>query len=750
MSVRELMKTIQNNRDLKKHVSTIIERKDTPPQYGQLGQTLPTPIQSYLENHHIQLYIHQTEVLEKARAGSNVALVTSTASGKTLAFMLPVFEKLLQDPYSTALLIYPMKALSYDQLKEIQQVEQKTGLDFKTAVYDGDTPKAERKTIRDNSRIILSNPHALHWYLAWHRLWSRYFSKMRYIIIDEAHWYRGIFGTNVAFLLRRLRRILEYYGSDPQFITSSATMADPQEHAQNLTGKNFELVNKDGSSRGQKFYLFWDTSVNPRRSQHLQTADLTAACVQHGLQTLCFSVSRKIAELTASWANNLAPGIDIVPYRSGYLPEERRKLEKKFKNKEITGISSTNALELGVNIGGLDAVVIGGYPGTISSFHQRAGRAGRSFRESLVVQALYDNPLDTYLLANPNYLFKEPSEQAIISLGNEQITTNHLLCASEELPLRKEDQIWFGPHYQKLVKKILAEGYIKPITSRLAKISTPSASAKQYSYNGKGSCFHVSLSDIDGDTYRLVYEGQVLEELSRRQAFSEAFPGAVFMHRAEPFKVVNFDESTRTIELNPYDRDMYTSPLKETEIQVEELLQTREEQSYLLHFGKVSVSEQVYGYILRSLSKTMEKNFLEEPLTLQYRTESVWVSFKDLPHGSLDGGFHALEHLLIGVSPLLAMCDRWDLGGVYNTVSKELFLYDGFPGGIGISRRLFQHYNTLAEKALEVVSRCSCETGCPKCVMSPKCGSNNEPLSKSSATTILQSLIQAPDGKSLP
>ncbi len=744
MSVHELIKTIQNNRDLHKQVSTIMEKKDAPPQYAHLEQPLPAPIQCYLEDQGIQLYIHQAEVLEKARAGSDVALVTSTASGKTLAFLLPVFEKLLYEPHSTALFIYPMKALSYDQLKEMLHMEKETGTDLKTAVYDGDTPKSARKAIRDKSRIILSNPHALHWYLAWHRLWSRFFRNLQYIIVDEAHWYRGIFGTNVAFLLRRLRRILEYYGSDPQFIISSATMADPQEHAKSLTGKEFDLVNKDGSSRGRKTYLFWDTSVNPKRSQHLQTADLTAACVQYGLQTLCFSVSRKIAELIASWANTLTDGAEIVPYRSGYLPEERRKLEKKFKEREIAGISSTNALELGVNIGGLDAVVIGGYPGTISSFHQRAGRAGRSTRESIVIQALYDNPLDTYLLANPHYLFKEPSEQAVISLGNEQIMTNHVLCASEELPLSKEDQKWFGPEYEKVVSRLIGERFIKPhpgsTSSQLS--SPPSESTKHYSYNGKGSCFHVSLSDIDGDTFRLVSQGQVLEELSRQQAFSEAYPGAVFLHRAEPFKVVSFDEDSKTIELNPYNnKEMYTTPLKETEIRIEEVFESRKEKNHQLYFGTVNVSEQVYGYILRSFSKTVAKNILEKPLTLQYRTESVWVSFNKLQRGGMDGGFHAVEHLLISVAPLLAMCDRWDLGGVYSSSSKELFLYDGFPGGIGISRRLFQHYKALAEKALEVVSRCSCETGCPKCVMSPKCGSNNEPLSKSSAETILKILI---------
>lgn len=740
MSVKKMLKKLSNDQSLQKHVSTIIEKPDSRPQYGELEQPLPPALQGYLKRNKIRLYTHQTDVVRLVRAGSNVALVTATASGKTLAFTLPVFEELLAEPEGTALFLYPMKALSYDQLKDMEELEKETGINLNSAVYDGDTPKAKRKSIRENSRLILSNPHALHWYLAWHRLWSRFFSNLRYVVIDEGHWYRGIYGTNVAFLLRRLLRILEYYKSDPRFIISSATMADPLEHARSLTGREFELVSRDGSSQGRKSYLFWDTSVNPARSHHLQTAELTAACVQHGLQTLCFSVSRKMAELTAAWANKQAGGARILPYRAGYLPEERRELEKQFKERRIAGIISTNALELGVNIGGLDAVVMGGYPGTIASFHQRSGRAGRAGQQSLVMQMLYDNPLDTYILANPNYLFEEPSEQAVISLGNRQIMKNHVICAAEELPLLKEDSKWFGGAYEGVVSELIKEGTIRIKAGRTGK--RPSTSLKQYVYNGTGSFFEVNLSDIDGEIYKLTCGGQVLEELSRRQAYSEAHPGAIFLHRSDAYQVANFDDQEKTIELKPYPRDLYTTPLRETRANVDKIIETRKLRDCSLHFGKVSVTEEIYAYMLYSFSRKIGKTLLQNPLVLHYQTEGVWVTFpKKLRSFNLEGSLHAAEHLLIGVAPLLAMCDRWDLGGVSAPASRELFLYDGFPGGIGICQRLFHNYEILVAKGLEVIGSCLCETGCPKCIMSPKCGSNNEPLDKKGAHALLKGLL---------
>ena len=739
MSAKELLKTFQENKKLARQIAAVVEMPPNKAQYGKLTAPLPQELQSYLADQHVTLYKHQVEVVEKARRGENIVLVTPTASGKTLAFNLPVIEHLLQNKKDTALYIYPMKALAYDQLKELKNIENKSGTTLRPAVYDGDTPKSNRKKIREESRIIITNPHALHWYLPWHKLWAKFFRNLKFIIIDEAHWYRGIYGTNVAYLLRRLRRILQYYGADPSIIISSATMEDPKQHAFNLTNKNFSLVNKDCSARGGKTYLFWDAPKNPERSQHLQTADLVAACVNYQLQTLCFTVSRKMAELTALWASEQAGNPYIVPYRAGYLPEERRNLEKLFKNKELIGIASTNALELGVNIGGLDAVVIGGYPGTISSFHQRAGRAGRSGQQSMVIQVLYDNPLDGYILLNPSYLFQEPVEQAVISLDNSHIKKNHILCASEELPLIKEDEKWFGENYFQCVTELKTKGKIYPLAQALQEIS--STSSTSYRYNGKNCCFYVSLTSFEEDTYKLMYNGRVLEELNKRQAYSEAHPGAIFLHKTEPYKVTAFNENNKEIVVEPFEGENYTTPLIHVEIKAEEIVNTKYVNNNSLNLGKVTVTEKVTGYTLRTYKKVLSWEYFSKPLTLNFQTMGVWVTFdslKGLRNNS--GGFHAAEHLLIAVAPLLAMCDRWDLGGVSSAGEGIIYIYDGFPHGIGISERLFQRYNELVSKALNVAESCKCEEGCPRCVISPKCGSNNQPLDKQDAVKLLKKI----------
>ena len=735
--IKEFIHTIEKSRSLRHHIATSLEIPMQKAEYKKVQPDLPEQLKQYLSPQKMKLYSHQAEVIERAREGENVVLVTATASGKTMAFNLPVFESLIQNPRGTALYLYPMKALAYDQLKEIKEMEEKTGINTGAAVYDGDTPKSSRSKIRRQSRIIMTNPHALHWYLAWHKLWKDFFSNLKFIVIDEGHWYRGIYGTNVAFLLRRLQRILKHYGANPQLIMASATMADPKEHAGKLAGKEFQLVKNDGSVRGKKTFLFWDTGKNPGKSPHLQTAELFATCVKMNMQTLCFTVSRKMAELTAHWAGQSAEGISS--YRAGYLPQERRELEKDLKEGRLKGIASTNALELGVNIGGLDAVVMGGYPGTITSFHQRAGRAGRSGQEALVLQLLYDNPLDSYILAHPNYLFKEPVEQAVVSLENKNILSNHLLCAAEELPLVKEDESWFGSKYGETVMELAREGSLK--------LKPPSARSsrgeKRYVFNGKGACFGVNLSSFDSEEYRLVSSDKVLEVLNKRQAYLEAHPGAVFLHRTKPYRVKNFDEERKVIEVHPLEKDLYTTALSETYVKANNVVSQQELGKVTLKYGNVTVTELVTGYMLKKYDKVVSRHEINMN-PIRFDTMAIWF---ELPlskvKGDLAGGLHAAEHLLIAVTPLLAMCDRWDIGGVSYLEKNRgvVFIYDGFPGGIGISERLFSHMGDLADKAGEVAQKCKCSDGCPRCIISPKCGNNNEPLDKKVAIKILQDLI---------
>lgn len=727
-----MRKIISNFR--KSKAAKIIEVPAEQPEYGRLEQPFPGAISSYLKSMGISLYSHQTEVVEKARDGKNIVLATSTASGKTIAFTLPVLEELLESDTSTAMFLYPMKALAYDQLKNFQEIERETAIELHPAVYDGDTPRHLRRNIREISRIILTNPYALHYYLPWHHIWVRFFANLKYLIVDEAHWYRGIFGTNVAFLLRRFLRILSYYGSDPQIIIASATMADPLEHANKLTSKKFELVDKDGSGKGKKTYVFWDTAKNIDSSQHVQTADLVAGCVENNLQTLCFASSRKLAELTAMWSSEKTSR-KIVSYRAGYLPEERRDIERRLKSGEIAGVVSTNALELGINIGGLDAVIIGGYPGTVSSYHQRAGRAGRSGQDSLVIQSVYDNPLDAYLLARPSYLFEAPCEQAVISLGNRRIVKAHIMCAAEELPLKKKDEKWFGSEYVSCVRELSLEGKVRPRAGcRLGKDST----ASQYVYSGKGACFKVQLSDISASTFELVCRGEVLEKLDQRQAFTEAHPGAVYLHRGQPYEVIDFDLNNKKITLQLHIKGTFTFPLSDTEVEVKEVLRKREIGNSTLYFGNVRVTETVYGYSERNKIKVLGERPLPFSLTTVLETQAVWLNFD----GSIpifDGAVHAAEHVLIGVTPLLAMCDRWDIGGL--AYPDKLFIYEGFDGGIGIAERLFSQYKLLINKGMELLEECSCDDGCPRCIISPKCGSGNEPLSKNGAIILLKQIM---------
>lgn len=731
--VKEFLTAVRYQPWYRGQIYAVFEEPGQEAVYAFPEPPLLRPIADYLAAKGIRLYRHQVEVREKIRQGKNVVLTTPTASGKSLAFTLPVLETLSSDRAATALYLYPMKALAYDQLKVLRSLEDGTGIRLYSAVYDGDTPKEQRAATRRRSRLILSNPHAFHQYLSWHKLWEQFLRNLRFVIIDEAHWYRGVYGSNVAFFIRRLRRVLDHYGSDPQFILASATMADPLEHARKLVGKDFVLVSADGSSRGKKTYVLWDAGAHPSRSEHRQAADLFAFCVSQGFQTLCFTASRKMAELTARWAGAEVEG--IAAYRAGYLPEERRRLERDLKECRLKGIAATNALELGVDIGGLDAVVIAGWPGTVASFRQQSGRAGRSGQESLVIQVFFNSPLDGYLLRNHRFIFDAPSEQAVISLDNEHILKNHLKCAAEELPLTPGDEKWFGPAYAGALRAVVGEGNLTPV--RTAASSGQRGNNAVIYVRPRGSAAQeVKLSPFDEGEFRVVCHGEILEVIDRRRALLEAHPGAIFLHQAEPYRVKELDLTRGIVLVEPAPGDLYTTTLSETEVVVKEVLGCRHLGRVELAWGKVAVSEKVYAYLVKRFDRVVAKEDVRGIPPIEFETIAVWCRIVVPPSlsGSLAGGLHAAEHALIAVTPLMAMCDRWDIGG-HSTAhgpggKPSIFIYDGFPGGTGITERLYRCYGELAVRALELVSGCNCQDGCPRCIMSPKCGSNNEPLDK--------------------
>ena len=467
--IKKVLKRIQTDPKIVEKIEHIEIMPPKEAKYCRLN-SLPGNIEGYLNDKKIKLFKHQCKTVELLRKGENVLITTATASGKTLAFNIPILERLTKEQTATALYIYPAKALANDQLKVLRDLESDLGLYITPNIYDGDTPKDRRPWIRNNSRIVLTNPYELHLILAWHHQWANFYANLKFIVIDEAHHYRGVFGSNVAFLIRRLRRICNYYGSDPQFILSSATLANPLEFSQKLTGKSFKLVDEDGSPKGRKYFVLYNPfKVNGDLSTHQETKNLFLLFILMNLQTLCFTISRKMAEIIANWSRNELdehrPDLvyKITAYRAGYLSEDRRKIENGLKTGDLVGVTTTNALELGISIGSLDAVIISGYPGTIISTWQQAGRSGRGTDDSIVVLLAFQNPLDQYFMKNPDFLFDRPHENAIIDLENVHIISSHLLCACQELPISQEDLLNYFAASPELLVQLENEGLIKKI-----------------------------------------------------------------------------------------------------------------------------------------------------------------------------------------------------------------------------------------------------------------------------------------------
>ncbi len=719
--------------------------------YGELEKPLPENISTYLQENKIKFYSHQAEAINKARQGKNVIIATQTASGKTLAFNIPVFDALTNDKKATALYIYPSKALTNDQLKVLQEIETGTGIKADSNVYDGDTPKEQRSFIRDNSRIILTNPYGLHLYLPWHRLWRSFFQNLKYIILDEAHVYRGVFGSNLAMLLRRLLRICNFYHADPQIILSSATIANPQEHAKKLTGKDFEIVSNDGSPRGKKSFIFWNPPfMNPQKtvrySTHQETKSLLTASVMKNLQTLCFTTSRQMAELITRWTKedlkrrNLKLYGAVTAYRAGYLPEERRDIENRLKTKSLIGLVSTNALELGIDIGSLDAVIISGYPGTVISTWQQAGRAGRSKNDSTVTLVAFQNPLDQYFMKHPQDFFDRPHEQAIIDLHNRQITSGHIMCAAEEIPLTDSDQKFFPELFKESIHALAEKNLLK---------KTPQG----WSYTGLERATRVvNLDSITGKTVTVLCNGYILETLPLNKAYEETHPGAILLHQGETYRSeeLNLDDCTATVRKES--TNYYTETQKIVEVAVKNTLE-QTQKGLKTALGELTITENYPSYVVKSNDVVIKKHTLDLPSS-SFSTVGLWFTVpeqikEEIEEAGLnfDGGLHALEHAIIAMAPIFAMCDRWDIGGLSTAVHMDtgkptIFIYDGFEGGIGISENLYTNIKPLLEKTLELIETCECKDGCPSCIYSPKCGNGNEPLDKKAAYLILQRLIK--------
>lgn len=736
--IKKLIQKIKSENYYKGQIVNIIEFDSKDPIFADDLPLIPE-LRKYLNSMNIKnLFSHQYQAIVKLREGKNIIISTPTASGKTLAFDMPVLEEIKKNNETTALFIYPAKALSNDQLNTLLNIKKISGLNFEAGIYDGDTPSDKKKILREKANIIISNPYELHQIIPFHWKWKKFLTNLKFIVLDEAHRYRGIFGSNIAMLIRRFKRILKFYGSKPQFIISTASLANPEEFCSKLTGECFDLIDKSGSPAGKKYLILWDSSLFPEKSVYTQTKDILLTSVSENYQTLCFTTSRKLSELISMWSNKEIKNREIFSYRAGYSPETRRDIEKKFKNGEIKGIVSTNALELGIDIGNLDIIIISGYPGSIISFWQQAGRAGRKMQESAIFYLPYEDALEKYLLKNPEILTGMNFENAIISLENPNILTGNILCAASELPITDK----------KLFIDVNCENIIDKLTEKGLLTSTP----KGYIYSGNVRPQDiVSLDNTGGKNIKIKVDGKILEEISINRAFREAHPGAVYLHQNETFVIKKLNVEEGIAYARRENVDYYTEALKNEEVKIIDIIKSKNFKNFKLYFGRVAVTEFYKSYRIKKSGYAVSQEILNLP-PLNFTSESVWLELDDSIKNKIDdlrldfnGAIHATEHALIALSPIFAMCEPDDLGGVsypiYENDKSMIFIYDAYEGGIGICAKLFEIFPALIEKTLDMIKKCECESGCPYCVYSSKCGNNNNPIDKKGAINLLLELF---------
>ncbi len=706
-----------------------------------------------------RLYAHQNEAL--GESGSFIA-TSGTASGKSLAFNLPVLEGLALDPKQRALYLYPTKALAQDQARKLSEF----GLPYlRHAIYDGDTPREDRPGLRRTSNLILTNPDMLNMaILPNHRGWGDFFTNLEWVVVDEAHTYRGVFGSHVANVLRRLRRVARMYRSDPRFLLASATIANPGELAERLVGESIPVLGSDGAPRAGRRIVIWNPPVieertQTRRSALSEAAELLADLVSEGMRTICFLRSRKGIELIQRFARNRladrgqeALAQRIAPYRAGYTPQQRRDIEARLVAGDLLGVVATDALELGIDIGELDASICVTFPGTVASLKQMWGRAGRR-SEGLAVYVAGADALDQFFCRHPKEFLERPVEAAILDHANERIQTAHLFAAAHEAPLGgtltqpggADDQI-FGAGWRERADSLVGSGALRR------------GPGQRYLPRGAGfPAGDISLRSASLDSVAIVdsTSGEMLGTVEAERAFSAVHPGAVYLHLGQSYEVRELDVDARRAVVEPFDGDWYTQVKKEVNVYVDGVGETRREAAGVeLSFGEVSVSEQVIAYQRKSISENEVIDLIALDLPEQnFRTQALWYTLTDalagptaMPPEVQLGALHAAEHTQIAVLPLLAMCDRWDIGGLstnvhFQTGLPTIFIYDGHPGGVGIARRGFDLFTRLVGDALRLVSECPCDSGCPSCVQSPKCGNLNEPLHKAGAIELMEGML---------
>ncbi len=784
--------------------------------YGTLPQPLPEPVAQALRSRGIErLYVHQAEAVAATRAGENIVVVTGTASGKTLCYLAPVLEAQLADPAATALMLFPTKALAQDQLKGITALSESAGgaLSFTAGTYDGDTPPRLRSKLRDEAAVILTNPDMLHaGILPNHAKWARFFSQLQYVVCDEIHVYRGIFGSNVANVMRRLRRICRHYGADPKFICSSATIANPGELAEGLTGVKFRQIDRDGSPRGRKHFALWNppilshTSMD-RRSSNLDARDLLLSFIRDGYQGITFVRARQVAEVLLRYCQEELGrhggglAARLRAYRGGYLPEERRAIERALFGGELLGVISTNALELGIDVGSLDVALMVGYPGTIASTWQQAGRAGRTDADALAVLIAHNTPIDQYLMRHPEYFFSQSPEHAVIDPNNPHILLGHLRAAAYELPIGARDEDLFGDYAPAILEILEEHGEVRFVRGRwyyatdgypaaetglrnagdevfvIVDTGTPGAPVFDRATRSGDPVFDRATRSGDpffdraarsGDPFavaagppaapapfvgdergsggpgrrlpppaqrasvrRAIERGyRIIGTLDQAGAYAQLHPQAIYLHDAETYFVEHLDLTERVAYVHKVNLEYYTQSIADSRIRIVETEKEERWRRSEIGFGALAVSEKVYLFKKVRFGSRESVGFGPVDLPVQtLETEGLWVTppaaalVEVARHGRVAAeGLWGIANVLRDVITIHAMCDVMDVGTAMDargTGAPSLFVYDKYPGGLGFARKAFHLCETIMQGALDLITGCPCEAGCPSCVGAP-------------------------------
>jgi len=702
------------------------------------------------------LYSHQAEAADYVRAGRHVVVATPTASGKTLTYNLPVMEHCLADPEAKALYLFPLKALAQDQLKGFNELAALLPGERRpeAAIYDGDTSPHFRKKIRNSPpNVIMSNPEMVHLsMLPHHATWAEFLAGLTYIVVDEVHTYRGVMGSHMAMVFRRLLRLCEYYGARPTFIFCSATIGNPVELCHMLTGLDVHPILDSGAARGGRHMIF----LNPDGSPAQAAIQLLQAALHRDLRTIVYCQSRKLTELIALWATERSGRFQskISAYRAGFLPEERREIETRMADGDLLAVISTSALELGIDIGGLDVCIMVGYPGSVMATLQRGGRVGRSMRDSAVALIAQEDALDQYFMRNPDDFFSRPPESAMLNPYNPVVMDRHLICAAAELTLRRGETFLREEPVSKRTEELVAMGHLFEVAGELPGhpgeiVSHRKRPHRDVDLRGAGQSMHIEDNTGGRDD-----KAPVIGTIDEHRAFRETHPGAVYLHRGQTYVVTELDHGAKIVHTQRQRVGYYTKVRGNKDTEILEVLGQKACYGTRVYFGRLKVTEQITGYEKRSVrgGKLLGITPLDMP-PLVFETEGIWFEVgheirrrceEEFLH--FMGGIHAFEHAAIGMLPLLVMTDRNDLGGISTPMHPQVegpavFIYDGMPGGAGLTRQAFDKADELVKTTLRTVEMCECELGCPSCVHSPKCGSGNRPIDKRAAQFVLEAIL---------